>query len=87
MAETRSHSKSSAPFFKRRKTCPFSGENGLAIDWKDEKLLKRFISEKGKILPSRITGVSQKKQRELSRAIKRARFMGLISFVGEDSNR
>lgn len=84
MAESR-HSKPS--FFKRQKSCPFSGPKAIAIDWKDEKLLKRFISEKGKILPSRITGVSQKKQRELARAIKRARFMALISFVGEDSNR
>ena len=74
-------------FFKRQRSCPFSGENAIAIDWKDEKLLRRFISEKGKILPSRISGVSQKKQRELSRAIKRARFMGLISYVGEESGR
>lgn len=80
------NSKSSS-FFKRRKSCPFSGENAVAIDWKDEKLLKRFVSEKGKILPSRITGVSQKKQRELAQAIKRARFMGLISYVGEENNR
>ena len=74
-------------FFKRPKSCPFSGQNALQIDWKDEKTLRRYVSEKGKILPSRITGVSQKKQRELARAIKRARFMGLLSFVGEENSR
>ena len=67
-------------FFKR-KNCPFSGENGLRIDYKDVKLLSRFISEKGKIIPSRITSVSAKKQRELARAIKRARYIGLLPYV------
>ena len=67
-------------FFKR-KSCPFSGENGLRIDYKDVKLLSRFISEKGKIIPSRITSVSAKKQRELARAIKRARYLGLLPYV------
>ena len=81
------HAQNKKTFFKRRKSCPFSGPDGLAIDWKDDKLLKKFVSEKGKILPSRITGVSQKKQRELATAIKRARFMALIGYVGEDSNR
>ena len=60
-------------FFRRKKACPFSGEDGLKIDYKDVKLLSRYISEKGKIIPSRITAVSAKKQRELARAIKRAR--------------
>lgn len=67
-------------FFKR-KSCPFSGEHGLRIDYKDVKLLSRFISEKGKIIPSRITSVSAKKQRELARAIKRARYIGLLPYV------
>ena len=67
-------------FFKRKKSCPFSGENGLQIDYKDVKLLSRYISEKGKIIPSRITSVSARKQRELARAIKRARYIALLPF-------
>ncbi|MEM9783193.1 MAG: 30S ribosomal protein S18 [Pseudomonadota bacterium] len=69
------------PFFRRRKTCPFSGESAPAIDYKDVKLLQRYISERGKIVPSRITAVSSKKQRELSRAIKRARFLALLPYT------
>ncbi|MEP9376909.1 30S ribosomal protein S18 [Aquabacter sp. CN5-332] len=69
------------PFFRRRKTCPFSGPNAPKIDYKDVRLLQRYISERGKIVPSRITAVSAKKQRELSAAIKRARFLGLLPFV------
>jgi small subunit ribosomal protein S18 len=69
------------PFFRRRKTCPFSGAAAPKIDYKDIKLLQRFISERGKIVPSRITAVSAKKQRELARAIKRARFLSLLPFV------
>jgi len=69
------------PFFRRRKTCPFSGANAPAIDYKDVKLLSRFISERGKIVPSRITAVSAKKQRELARAIKRARFLALLPYM------
>lgn len=69
------------PFFRRRKTCPFSGANAPAIDYKDVKLLSRFISERGKIVPSRITAVSAKKQRELARAIKRARFLALLPYL------
>ena len=69
------------PFFRRRKTCPFSGPNAPAIDYKDIKLLSRFISERGKIVPARITAVSNKKQRILANAIKRARFMALLPYV------
>ncbi len=69
------------PFMRRRKSCPFSGKNAPTIDYKDTKLLQRFISERGKIVPSRITAVSAKKQRELSKAIKRARFLGLLPYV------
>jgi len=69
------------PFFRRRKTCPFSGPNAPKIDYKDIRLLSRFISERGKIIPSRITAVSPKKQRELSQAIKRARYLGLLPYV------
>jgi small subunit ribosomal protein S18 len=71
------------PFFRRRKSCPFSGPNAPTIDYKDVKLLMRFISEKGKIVPSRITAVSAKKQRELAQAIKRARNLALLPFVIE----
>ena len=70
-------------FFRRKKSCPFSGEDGLKIDYKDVKMLSRYISEKGKIIPSRITAVSAKKQRELARAIKRARYLALLPFVAD----
>ena len=69
------------PFFRRRKSCPFSGPHAPKIDYKDVKLLQRFVSERGKIVPSRITAVSAKKQRELSQAIKRGRYLGLLPFV------
>ncbi|MEO5335679.1 MAG: 30S ribosomal protein S18 [Magnetospirillum sp. WYHS-4] len=69
------------PFFRRRKTCPFSGDNAPVIDYKDLRLLQRYVSERGKIVPSRITAVSAKKQRELSQAIKRARFLALLPYV------
>ncbi len=69
------------PFFRRRKTCPFSGPNALKIDYKDVRTLQRFISERGKKLPSRITAVSAKKQREHARPIKRARFLALLPYV------
>ena len=69
------------PFFRRKKTCPFSGDNAPKIDYKDVKLLQRFISERGKIVPSRITAVSTKRQRELAQAIKRARFLGLLPYM------
>jgi small subunit ribosomal protein S18 len=69
------------PFFRRKKTCPFSGAGAPVIDYKDVKLLSRYISERGKIVPSRITAVSAKKQRELSIAIKRSRQLGLLPYV------
>ena len=61
--------------------CPFSGANAPRIDYKDVRLLQRYISERGKIVPSRIAAVSQKKQRELAQAIKRTRFLGLLPYV------
>ena len=70
-------------FFRRRKTCPFSGENALTIDYKDVRLLGRFVSERGKIIPSRISSVSMNKQRELTVAVKRARFLALMPFVSD----
>lgn len=69
------------PFFRRSKSCPFSGPDAPKIDYKDTKLLQRYISERGKIVPRRITAVSSKKQRELARAIKRARILALLPFV------
>ena len=69
------------PFFRRRKSCPFSGPNAPKIDYKDVRLLSRFLSERGKIVPSRITAVSAKKQRELAQAIKRARFLALLPYI------
>jgi small subunit ribosomal protein S18 len=69
------------PFYRRRKSCPFSGPNAPKIDYKDVRLLSRYISERGKIVPSRITAVSGKKQRALAVAIKRARFLALLPYV------
>ena len=69
------------PFFRRRKTCPFSAKDAPRIDYKDVRMLSGFLSERGKIMPSRITAVSAKKQRELARAIKRARHIGLLPFL------
>ncbi len=69
------------PFEERKKFCPFSQPNSPIINYKDIRLLSRYISEKGKITPSRITNVSSKKQKELSREIKRARFLALMSYT------
>ena len=64
--------------YKFKKKCPLSGKGAPIVDYKNLKLLKRYISENGKILPSRITSVSLKKQRELSLSIKRARNLALL---------
>jgi len=72
-----------SPFEDRKKFCPFSQKNSPIIDYKDIKLLSRYISEKGKIVPSRITNVSRSKQLELSKAIKRARFLALMSYTNK----
>ncbi len=69
------------PFGRRRKVCPFSGDGAPPIDYKDVKMLQRYISEKGKIVPARITAVSAKKQRILANAIKRARHLALLPYV------
>ncbi|MDD9900400.1 MAG: 30S ribosomal protein S18 [Alphaproteobacteria bacterium] len=73
----------SRPFFRRKKTCPFSSDVSPEITYKDPRLLGRYVSERGKIVPSRITAVSRKAQRKLSREIKRARFLALMPYVGE----
>ena len=67
-------------FFRRRKFCRFSAE-GLEIDYKDLVLLKQYVSESGKIVPSRITGTKAKYQRQLATAIKRARFLALLPYT------
>ncbi len=72
-----------SPFEERKKFCPFSQKNSPIIDYKDTRLLSRYVSEKGKIIPSRITNVSRSKQLELSKAIKRARFLALMSFTNK----
>tara|TARA_Y100001970_G_C13491224_1_gene489106 strand:- start:24 stop:278 length:255 start_codon:yes stop_codon:yes gene_type:complete len=73
--------KNNSPFEDRKKFCPFSQPKSPKIDYKDLKLLSRYISEKGKITPSRITNVSNNKQKILSKAIKRARFLALMSYT------
>ena len=69
------------PFEDRKKFCPFSQKNSPKIDYKDIRLLSRYISDKGKMTPSRITNVSNSKQKELAKAIKRARFLSLMSYT------
>ena len=68
---------------KRRKVCYFTANGITHIDYKEIDLLKKFISERGKILPRRVTGTSAKYQRKLTVAIKRARTMALLPFVSE----
>ena len=70
-----------SPFGERKKFCPFSQKNSPRIDYKDTILLSRYVSEKGKMTPSRITNVSNSKQKELAKAIKRARFLSLMSYT------
>ncbi len=64
--------------YKFKKSCPLSSKGAPVVDYKNIRLLKKYMSENGKILPSRITNVCQKKQRELSTSIKRARNLALI---------
>lgn len=76
-------SSSAAPtrqLFKRRKICPFLEKNAPVIDYKDTKLLSRFVSERGRIIPRRISFVSSNKQRALARAIKRSRHLALMPY-------
>ena len=75
-----------SPFDDKKKFCPFSQKNSPIIDYKDLKLLSRYVSEKGKIIPSRITNVSRSKQKELTLAIKRARFLSLMSYTNKFVN-
>ncbi len=73
-----------SPFVKKKKACPFVAAKVDTIDYKDVETLKQFITERGKILPRRITGVSQYYQKVLKKAIKRARHMALLPFVAEE---
>ena len=66
------------PGIKFFKPCPLSGKSAPVVDYKNIKILRKYISESGRILPSRVTSVSQKKQKELSRAVKRARLLALL---------
>jgi small subunit ribosomal protein S18 len=68
-------------FFRRRKFCRFTAEGASEIDYKDIATLKNYITESGKIVPSRITGTQAKYQRQLGRAIKRARFLALLPYT------
>ena len=81
--KTKKEERSNSPFDNKKKFCPFSQKGSPEIDYKDIKLLTRYITEKGKIIPSRITGVSRKKQKELAKAIKQARFLSLISYTSK----
>lgn len=69
------------PLFHRTKANPFVGKNAIKIDYKDVRTLSRYVSERGKMMPSRISGNSVKIQRELAKAIKRARHLALMAFV------
>lgn len=70
--------------FKKRKRCPFTAAGIKEIDYKDVDTMQKFITERGKILPRRITGVSAHHQRLLAKAIKKARYMALLPFVADD---
>ncbi len=72
------------PFSRKRKACPFTAAGVKYIDYKDLNTLTQFITERGKIIPRRITGVSFFHQKQLSKAIKRARHMALLPFVAQD---
>lgn len=74
-----------AAYFRRKKMCRFSGEGSNEVDYKDIATLKNYISETGKIVPSRITGTQARFQRQLAKAIKHARFLGLLPYC--DSHR
>ncbi|MDP4599257.1 MAG: 30S ribosomal protein S18 [Pseudomonadales bacterium] len=68
-------------FYRRRKFCRFTAEGVTEIDYKDIEVLKQYVSETGKIVPSRITGTKARYQRQLAKAVKRARYLALIPFT------
>ncbi|MFQ6673451.1 MAG: 30S ribosomal protein S18 [Fidelibacterota bacterium] len=71
-------------FMGRRRICKFCEDRDLTIDYKNVKIMRKFVTDQGKIIPGRVTGTCAKHQRELTRAIKRARNIALISFTGEE---
>ena len=73
-----------SPFVKKKKACPFTAMKADTIDYKDIETLKQFITERGKILPRRITGVSYFYQKMLKKAIKQSRYMALLPFVAKE---
>lgn len=75
-----------ARFYRRRKFCRFTAEKVVRIDYKDLETLKGYITETGKIVPSRITGTSARYQRQLATAIKQARFLALLPFSDSHDN-
>ncbi len=75
-----------ARFFRRRKFCRFTAEGVTEIDYKDLETLKAYITETGKIIPSRITGTRARYQRQLSTAIKRARYIALLPYTDQHDN-
>ena len=72
--------KTNNAYFRRRKNCPFKNEGGPVIDYKDMQLLRDYVMESGRIVPSRITGVSALYQRQLANAVKLARFLALLPY-------
>lgn len=84
MTANSSVSNTDSPFSKKKKSCPFVAEKVETIDYKDTETLKQFITERGKILPRRISGVSHYYQKALKKAIKQARYMALLPFVSEE---
>jgi small subunit ribosomal protein S18 len=82
MAAYRNNNSKDKRVYHRRKVCRFCADTSLVINYKDSKMLKFFISERGKIIPRRITGTCAKHQRNLTHAIKRARTIALLPFVG-----
>ena len=84
MLQTRPRRENRNDNSKKRKRCPFTAAGIDSIDYKDVDTLLRFITERGKILPRRITGVSARHQRLLTQSIKQARYMALLPFVAED---
>ena len=81
---TRKPRRSNGDTSRRRKRCPFIAAGFKEIDYKDTETLKKFITDRGKILPRRITGVSAYFQRQLAQAIKQSRYVALLPFVAED---
>ena len=71
---------------RHAKTCAICESGVRVVDWKDEKLLGRFLTERGKILPSRLSGISARHQRQISTAIKRARYLALLPYVKRGGN-